>query len=111
MILIKDTAGDTLGGAINGINRVFTTRADFDPDRVHVYLNGLLKVASWDDGYTVTPPRTVTLKEAPVAGDSLEIQYMAPIRGGGGALGGVPAAPQAVALRPSILEVSEEDDD
>ncbi len=113
MRLFKDTAGDTLSGAIDGTNAVFTARYAFLPESVNVYVNGLLKVRDWADGFTVTAPKTVTLNEAPQVGDSLEIEYQTNMQTGGGALGGVPDSPVVVTptptlttqiLRPQILD-------
>ncbi len=126
MILQKDTAGEGLNGAIDGVNKTFVTSADYDAERVTVYLNGLLKVASLEDGYTLAGLRTVNLKEAPQVGDTLEIQYMlvgdvvTVVSSTGGALGGVPSPPELVALaptvasftlRPQIMEATEVDED
>lgn len=100
MILLKETAGDTLIGAIDGTNMQFTTTFDFQADSVNVYLNGRLKVKDWDDGFWVTGTRLVTMKEPPLVGDTLEIEYRSDTRTGGGALGGVPSAALVEVLKP-----------
>ena len=73
MITLKETQGDTLQGVIDGVNTDYLVSYDFITDKVNVYVNGRLKIKDWDDGFTVTPPRTVSLKEALLIGDSLEI--------------------------------------
>lgn len=100
MILLKETAGDTLTGDIDGSNVVFTTSFDFQFESVNVYLNGRLKVRDWDDGFWVTGVRIVTMKEPPLLGDTLEVEYRSDTRTGGGALGGVPGPAQIEVLRP-----------
>lgn len=93
MILLKETGGDTLQGAIDGVNTAFVCSFDFQADTVQIYVNGRLKLKDWDDGFWVQPPRTVILKEAPLTGDSLEIEYQSPTKTGGGAEGGRPSPP------------------
>jgi hypothetical protein len=110
MILITEAAGDSLTGLINGSNRVFVTSFNFVSAQVNVYMNGRLKVRDWDDGFTVTEPRTVTMKEAPEVGDSLHIEYQSTVRGGGGALGGVPSIVTNI-LAPQIIGVDDDDCD
>lgn len=108
---ISEKAGGSLGGAINGTNTVFTTSYDYDDAFVQVYLNGLCLFAGLDDGYTLSPPRTVILKEAPIGApgdaDTLEIVYRANTQAGGGAeVGGCPDAPILNLLRPEITTVT-----
>lgn len=103
MITLKETAGDTLVGDIDGINTEFYTSFDFQPESVQVFWNGRLKVRSWDDGFLVQGTRKVVLKEAPLAGDSLEIEYQSNVRTGGGADGGCPSAPEALIIQPDTL--------
>lgn len=102
MILLKETAGDTLTGAVDGSNVHYVCSFDFNADTVNVYVNGRLKIRSWDDGFVVLPPRTIAMKEALLPGDSLEIEYKSDTRTGGGALGGVPGAPETMILEPGV---------
>lgn len=103
MITLKETAGDTLVGVVDGANTEFYTSFDFTPETVQVFWNGRLKVRDWDDGFLVQGTRKVVMKEAPLAGDSLEIEYQAEVRTGGGADGGCPSAPQATIIQPDTL--------
>ena len=100
MILLKETAGDTLTGAIDGTNTTFLTSFDFNAESVNVYLNGRLKVRSFDDGFWVVGAREVVMKEPPLLGDTLEVEYRSDTRTGGGALGGVPPAAVVEVLAP-----------
>ncbi len=108
MMLIKETAGDTLTGAIDGTNATFVVSFDYDISLVNVFWNGILKVASLDDGYTLTTPRTVVLKEAPQVGDTIEIEYNYNNRTGGGALGGIPEPPVVEELIPETASTIHE---
>lgn len=101
MIRLKETAGDTLTGAINGVNTVYTTSFDFDASSVNVFVNGRLKVRELDDGFTPQAPRTIILKEALLVDDSLEVEYKSDVATGGGADGGCPEPPQVLEEKPS----------
>jgi hypothetical protein len=103
MNVLKETAGDTLQGAIDGVNLVYTTTLAFSVDRVSVYVNGRLKVAEWDDGYTLEAPKTLRMKEALEVGDSLEVEYGTAEATGGGALAGVPTIVGLGVLQPSVV--------
>ncbi len=92
-VLIKETQGDTLVGTINGVNTDYYVTFPFEGGTVNIYVNGLLKVASWADGFTETAPNQVTLKIPLIVGDSLEVEYQSDTPTGGGAEGGCPLAP------------------
>jgi len=102
IVLITETAGDTLTGAIDNVNQAYIVSYDFDETTVNAYVNGRLKVADLDDGFDVIPPRTVVMKEALLVGDSLEIEYQTDAAGvrGGGAPGGVPGPMKVHKLSP-----------
>jgi len=102
MIQLKETAGDTLVGVIDGTNITYVCSFDFNPDTVNVYVNGRLKIRDWDDGFVVLSPRTVKMKEPLLLGDSLEIEYKSNTQTGGGALGGCPNAPTVAILEPGV---------
>jgi hypothetical protein len=103
MITLKETAGDTLIGAVDGVNTEFYVSFDFTPETVQVFVNGRLKVRSWDDGFFVQGNRKVVMKEVPLAGDSLEIEYHSNVHTGGGADGGCPSAPETRIIQPDTL--------
>lgn len=100
--LLKETAGETLQGDIDGTNTVYVVSFDFNADTVNIYVNGRLKIKDWDDGFWVLPPRTVKLKEPLEIGDSLEIEYKSAVQTGGGAEGGCPNPPQVVETLPGM---------
>jgi hypothetical protein len=103
MITLKETAGDTLVGAVDGINTEFQVSFVFVPETVQVFVNGRLKVRAWDDGFLVQGTRKVVMKEAPLAGDSLEVEYHSDVHTGGGADGGCPGAPETRIIQPDTL--------
>jgi len=106
MIQVKETAGDSLVGAINGVNQAFLTSFDFNTANVKVYLNGVLLQADLETGYDLIPPRTIVMKEPPLSdpdgADTLEVEYRADVKTGGGALGGCPSAPLAGRVEPTV---------
>lgn len=112
-VLIKETQGDTITGVIDSSNTDYEVSFDFISDSVNVYVNGILKVRDWDDGFYVIPPRTIRMKIPLILGpgpddiDSLEIEYQANIKIGGGAEGGCPLAPVTVEEIP-IVDADEE---
>jgi len=65
-------------GAIDGVNLVFTVSTAYVPGSTAVFLNGQLKRADFDDGWTETSPATgtVTLTEAPLLGDVVQIFFI-----------------------------------
>lgn len=103
---LTETAGFTLQGAIDGANATYNTTYPMQMDYVAVYLNGRLKVASLADGYTIIDSFTVVLKEPPLVGDTVQVEYRTGSGFGGGADGGVPAAPLARNLAPQLAVAS-----
>ena len=78
MLRVVEESGDSLGGALNGTNKVFKTTLPMRLDRiVEVYINGLRRIDELDDGYDLTGPSQVTLKQAPVPLDTVAIGYYA----------------------------------
>lgn len=108
-MIVRERVGDTLTGVIDGANTLYLTTIDYDGDHVAVFQNGLLLDPSVDNGYTLTAPRTVALKEPALPGDTLEVEYrFAPgTPTGGGAEGGVPDAPEVLVLAPETYAEGE----
>lgn len=100
--ILKETQGDTLVGAIDGVNTDYQTTYAFNADTVQVYVNGRLKVRDWDDGFWTIAPNIVRLKEPLLDGDSLEIEYQANVLTGGGAPGGRPDPPSLGIIEPGM---------
>ena len=102
-ILYTEVGGQTLVGIIDGVNRDYTTTHDYESDSVNMFLNGLLLVRSWPDGFIVIPPRTVRMNLPPRDGDSLHAEYRANVViSGGGADGGCPSPPMLSELIPML---------
>lgn len=73
-----EESGDTLTGALDGQNHVFTTSQDMRMDRViEVYVNGLRRIGELDDGYDVVNARQIRLRQAPVPEDTVAVGYSA----------------------------------
>lgn len=70
-------------GAVDDSNVIFTTSQPYVAGTLSVFVNGLLFRADWADGWTETDPAagTVTLKIAPMTGDSVQV-YFIPAVGG-----------------------------
>ena len=67
---------ETPVGAINGTNQNFSTANSFRSATLAVYLNGLRQRPGWD--YTVTMSNQFQMILAPIAGDSLSVDYTLP---------------------------------
>lgn len=101
IVLIRETQGDTLLGAIDGTNVTYVTSLVMDPTYINVFVNGRLKVAAWEDGY-VASGMSLVMNEALLPGDSLEVEYRTQTAAGGGAPGGIPAPLFASIVAPTM---------
>jgi len=65
-------------GAINGTNTVFITSVAYKAGSTAVFVNGLLRVGSDDDGWVETDSTTgtITLTTAPLTGDIVQVFYL-----------------------------------
>jgi len=66
--------GETPGGTINGSNQTFTTANAYTANLLAVYLNGLRQRRTAD--YTETGTQSFQFISAPLAGDSLSVDYI-----------------------------------
>lgn len=67
---------EVASGVIDGVNTVFTVSVAYIPGTTSVHLNGQLKRADLDDGWTESVPASgqITLKNAPKAiGDEVDV--------------------------------------
>jgi hypothetical protein len=98
---VYETAGDSLAGAVDGSNRIFVTSLPFDADSVQVFINGLSKSPSLQDGFVLEPPNRIVINEAREAGDTVAVAYTLAGEGSlGGQLGGVPPGMSYGAIMP-----------
>ncbi len=67
---------DVPAGAIDGVNRVFTTLAAYSVGTVQVFRTGQLLVASTSLVETDSALGLVTLVTAPIAGDTIHLFYL-----------------------------------
>lgn len=65
---------ETPGGAMNGVNTVFTTLDSFQTGKLLVYFNSSRQQLGVD--YTETTPNSFTLSFAPVATDNIIVDYV-----------------------------------
>lgn len=75
MVICKDPIKETLTPSPNGVLLVFYTSCAYKPGTVAVWLNGVKLIAPWEDGFTETGSTEITMKEAPLTGDSLQAEY------------------------------------
>ncbi len=71
-----ETWGETPGGAVNGINKNYTSAHAYRPNLIGVFLNGVRQRRI--DDYTETGSQSFSFVNAPLPGDSLSIDYMQP---------------------------------
>ena len=70
------TWGETPSGNIDGSNMNYTTAYAYSPNLLAVFLNGLRQRRTAD--YTETGSNSFSFVSAPLAGDSLSIDYVQP---------------------------------
>lgn len=85
-----ETAGNTLIGAVDGLNKTYKVNNPMLLSNVEVFRNGLCKVDFLDDGYTVDDAYTVSFKEPPEIGSTVAVAYTPVGTTAGGYLGGIP---------------------
>lgn len=107
MKLIRERAGDTLTGAVDGTNQRFVTTFDYVVGDLVVYLNGLRLQAAPDNGWIPQPPRDIVMKQPPYELDTLEVEYLADVATGGGHLGGRPDPPTLTTMEPRVEVLGE----
>lgn len=66
---------ELLTPAPDGVITDFQTSVPYQDGTVSVWVNGMRRIASWDDGYTLPGSGVISLKEAPQEGDSVVAEY------------------------------------
>lgn len=74
-ILNREPIKETLIPAPDGVRVEFQTSRNYKPKSVSVWLNGMRLAPSLETGFLESGGSTITMKEAPWAGDSLQVQY------------------------------------
>lgn len=64
--------GEAATGAMDGVNRLFALSDTYVPGTLRVYLNGLRQSSAY---ITEVSDTEFELEDAPIAGDSLEVDY------------------------------------
>ena len=62
--------------AADGVTTDFLVSKDFTPGTVSVWHNGIRLQADLDTGYSESLPRTVSMKEPPLTGDTLAVEFV-----------------------------------
>ena len=68
-------------GAVDGSNRLFETTKVYTRGSLIVFLNGFALRRLWANGWVECPLKKFQMKEAPLPGDDLQVQYL-PAHGG-----------------------------
>lgn len=71
----RDPVKESLTPDPDGARVEFYTSVDYKPGSLSVWLNGLRLDPYWETGFLEGGGNIVTMKEAPMAGDSLQAQY------------------------------------
>jgi hypothetical protein len=69
-----EVKGELPGGAIDGVNKTFTTMLDFMDNSLAVFLNGLRQAQTND--YTVPGPNSFHMNDSPLPNDTLVVDYL-----------------------------------
>ena len=67
------TYNEVPAGAINGSNATFTTALQFVPNKVSLYINGLMQKLV--DNYQTTGNNTILINDSPQVGDIIIVFY------------------------------------
>ncbi len=62
-------------GLQDGVNQAFYTNLPYLPSSLQVFVNGQLKRADLDDGFTLSPPLVFVMKQAPLPTDVFQVYY------------------------------------
>ena len=62
-------------GDVDGVNRVFASSARYVRGSMVLFVNGMLRLSTSDDGFTELGGRQVELIEAPRTGDVVQMRY------------------------------------
>jgi hypothetical protein len=62
-------------GLQDGVNQTFYTSLPYLTASLQVFINGQLKRADLDDGYTLSPSLLFVMKQAPLPTDVFQVYY------------------------------------
>lgn len=74
-IVTQNPIKETLTPDPDDVTVKFYTSQDFRPGTVSVWQNGIKVIDEWDDGFTETGDDEITMNEAPLTGDSMQVEY------------------------------------
>jgi len=72
---MSDIVTRNLIGTIDGVNQDFTTPEPYMAGSVALWVNGLLRVDNYDDGFEELGVNQIRLRTAPLPGTVLQVQY------------------------------------
>lgn len=73
---VKNPVKELLTPSPDGVVTEFYTSSAYKTNSVSVWLNGIKLIPFFDDGFTTAGgTSTITMKEAPLTGDSLQAEY------------------------------------
>lgn len=78
IMIARDLMRELVTPEPDGVNRIFWTSVEYFSGTVSVWKNGVRLVPGWDTGYEELGSRQIQMKEAPLTGDSLSVQYEVP---------------------------------
>jgi len=75
IVVCQNPVKETLTPSPNGVIQKFYTSQVYRAGTVSAWINGIKLIAGWEDGFTETGVKEVTLKETPLTGDSIQAEY------------------------------------
>lgn len=73
--VVDDRVIESLTPEPDGVTVDFETSVAYKADTVSVWQNGLRLIRDWDDGFSEIGGTTVRMGEAPLTGDTLQVEY------------------------------------
>ena len=75
IVAAKNPFKETLIPSSDGVTQKFYTSQNYKSGSVALWLNGIKKIQPWEDGFTETGSKEITMNEAPLTGDSVQAEY------------------------------------
>ena len=77
LALTNNAVKESLSPEPNGVITEFYTSMPYKMGTVSVWQNGIRLIQDWDDGYVELGGITIRMNEAPLLGDTLQVEYEA----------------------------------
>ena len=59
----------------DGVQTTFQTSQPYRSGTLSIWVNGMRKIAQWDDGFVELGGSAIVMKEAPLTNDSVQARY------------------------------------